>query len=72
MPTYSYHCDYCNYQFDTFQKMSDDALTECPQCKTNNLRRLLSGGIGLIFKGSGFYITDHRSPEYLAKANADH
>jgi putative FmdB family regulatory protein len=57
MPTYEYECKSCGYTFDTFQRMSDAPLTDCPQCG-QALRRLINGGSGIIFKGSGFYVTD--------------
>jgi len=41
--------------------MSDDALTKCPECKKDSLRRVISGGTGLIFKGSGYYLTDYKN-----------
>ncbi len=60
MPTYEYLCDNCGKQFDAFQSIKADPLKKCPQCGKNTLRRLISGGAGLIFKGSGFYITDYK------------
>ena len=60
MPTYDYLCISCTHQFEHFQSMSDDPLTECPICGSK-VRRLVSGGSGLIFKGSGFYITDYKN-----------
>ena len=57
MPTYDYICEKCNHSFEYFQSMSDSHLKECPECK-GKVRRLVSGGSGLIFKGSGFYLTD--------------
>ena len=60
MPTYDYQCDSCGHVFETFQSMSDDPLRQCPECSENALRRLISGGSGVIFKGSGFYVTDSR------------
>lgn len=65
MPTYQYQCKNCSYEFEKFQKMSDDPIKVCPECD-GEVRRLISGGAGLLFKGSGFYITDHRSPKYQA------
>tara|TARA_X000001036_G_C20425540_1_gene702947 strand:+ start:326 stop:559 length:234 start_codon:yes stop_codon:yes gene_type:complete len=44
-----------------FQSMSDKPLTKCPDCKKNSLRRIISGGTGLIFKGSGYYLTDYKN-----------
>ncbi len=58
MPTYEYECLSCGTHFDTFQKMSDSPLDKCVQCQ-GSVRRVVSGGSGLIFKGSGFYITDY-------------
>ncbi|MCL1815685.1 MAG: zinc ribbon domain-containing protein [Treponema sp.] len=57
MPTYEYECKSCEHNFETFQSMSDAPLNECPQCG-KELRRLINGGTGVIFKGSGFYVTD--------------
>jgi putative FmdB family regulatory protein len=71
MPTYAYQCDACEHQFDEFQKMSDAPLKKCPKCKKNKLRRLIGGGAALLFKGSGFYITDYRSESYKSAAKAD-
>jgi putative FmdB family regulatory protein len=59
MPTYEYECKSCGYYFDAFQNMSDDPLTSCPQCG-KEVRRLIKGGSGIIFKGSGFYVTDKK------------
>ncbi|NQT61357.1 MAG: hypothetical protein HQ556_00225 [Candidatus Marinimicrobia bacterium] len=58
MPTYEYECLSCGNHFDAFQKMSDSHLDKCVSCK-GSVRRIVSGGSGLIFKGSGFYITDY-------------
>lgn len=59
MPTYEYVCESCDHQFEQFQSMNDDPLEECPKCG-GAVRRLISGGAGLVFKGSGFYVTDSR------------
>ncbi|MDR2029526.1 MAG: zinc ribbon domain-containing protein [Treponema sp.] len=61
MPTYAYECKSCGHSFDVFQNMSDEPLTSCPQCG-KELRRLINGGSGVIFKGSGFYVTDRKGP----------
>ena len=61
MPTYDYICNECNEMYEYFQSMSDDPLTECSECKKDSLRRLISGGTGLIFKGSGYYLTDYKN-----------
>lgn len=60
MPTYEYACQKCAHTFEQFQSMRDDPLVRCPSCGKRSLKRLLGGGSGLIFKGSGFYITDYR------------
>jgi putative FmdB family regulatory protein len=57
MPTYEYECKSCGHTFEAFQAMSDEPLKECPQCG-KEIRRLIFGGTGVIFKGSGFYVTD--------------
>ncbi len=71
MPTYDYECDACDHRFDTFQTISADPLKKCPQCGKKKLRRLFGAGAGLIFKGSGFYLTDYRSESYKQAAAAD-
>src|SRR5262245_21099260 len=71
MPTYEYHCDGCNHEFDEFQAMKDDPLKKCPKCKKNKLRRLFGTGAALLFKGSGFYETDYRSESYKSAAKAE-
>jgi putative FmdB family regulatory protein len=58
MPTYDYKCDQCSHTFELFQAMSDEPVKVCPRCG-GSVRRLVSGGSGIIFKGSGFYITDY-------------
>ncbi|OQX30051.1 MAG: hypothetical protein B0D92_00520 [Spirochaeta sp. LUC14_002_19_P3] len=60
MPTYDYECRACGHSFEAFQSISEDALTDCPECRESQLRRLISGGTGIIFKGSGFYVNDTR------------
>ena len=57
MPTYEYECKKCSHRFEVFQSMSDEPIKECPECG-EQVRRLVSGGVGVIFKGSGFYVTD--------------
>jgi len=59
MPTYQYKCTSCLHEFEEFQSMSDDALLKCPECKKQKLVRVISGA-GLVFKGSGFYLTDYK------------
>ena len=65
MPTYDYKCTKCQYTFEHFQAMSEEPLVECPKC-LNTVRRLISGGTGLIFKGSGFYKTDYNNQDKTA------
>ncbi|MFQ5797427.1 MAG: FmdB family zinc ribbon protein [Bacteroidota bacterium] len=60
MPTYEYRCKECEYTFEEFQPMSAPALTSCPSCREETLVRKIGAGGGLIFKGSGFYITDYK------------
>lgn len=78
MPTYEYICSKCGHEFELFQSMSADALEVCPkdQCPKKRwgkgaVQRAIGGGAGLIFKGSGFYITDYRSEGYKAAASKD-
>src|SRR3954470_17333661 len=60
MPTYEYACPKCGHQFEQFQSMRDEPLKKCPKCKKTGLKRLVGTGAGLIFKGTGFYITDYK------------
>jgi putative FmdB family regulatory protein len=71
MPTYEYHCDACGFDFEKFQSMSAEPVRKCPHCGKNKVKRLIGTGAGLIFKGSGFYITDYRDKGYADKAKAD-
>ncbi|GHV95177.1 hypothetical protein AGMMS50293_14970 [Spirochaetia bacterium] len=57
MPTYEYECKSCGHTFEAFQAMRDEPLKVCPECG-KEIRRLIFGGTGVIFKGSGFYVTD--------------
>lgn len=59
MPTYVYRCDTCETQFELFQRMSDDPLDTCPSCE-GAVRRVIHP-VGVVFKGSGWYINDSRS-----------
>lgn len=65
MPTYQYRCTSCDRELEVFQKFTDDALTECPEC-SGALRKVFNA-VGVVFKGSGFYATDNRTK---GKANA--
>jgi putative FmdB family regulatory protein len=71
MPTYEYKCEACGHGFERFQSITAAPIRKCPACAQNRVRRLLGGGGGLIFKGSGFYITDYRSESYKSAAKAD-
>jgi putative FmdB family regulatory protein len=71
MPTYEYHCTKCDQNFEAFQSMRDESFRECPKerCRLEKwghgkVKRLLGTGAGIIFKGSGFYVTDYRSNSY--------
>jgi putative FmdB family regulatory protein len=61
MPIYTYRCTSCGVQFDQQQKFSDPPLTRCPECSKKTLQKVFQP-VGIVFKGSGFYATDHRSP----------
>lgn len=60
MPTYEYRCGACGHAFERFQSMNDDPVRECPECGQDAAERMISSGAGLIFKGSGFYVTDYK------------
>lgn len=78
MPTYEYVCEKCGHQFEKIQPISAKALTVCPKelCAQKRwgkgkVKRAISAGGGLLFKGSGFYITDYRSEKYKEAAKKD-
>jgi len=71
MPTYEYKCDACGASFERFQPITALPIRKCPQCRKSKVRRLISSGAGLIFKGSGFYATDYRSEAYRKSAQSD-
>jgi len=59
MPTYSYVCDACGHGFERFHSMTEAPVKKCPNCGKMKVKRLIGGGAGLIFKGSGFYVNDY-------------
>jgi putative FmdB family regulatory protein len=71
MPTYEYECDACQHRFEEFQSITADPIKKCPKCGKNKVRRLISAGAAVLFKGSGFYTTDYRSSSYKKAAAAD-
>ena len=71
MPTYTYRCETCGHQFDIFQHFTDDALTDCPECGKQTLHKVYSP-VGIVFKGSGFYSTDNRSPSGQTPLHHEH
>jgi putative FmdB family regulatory protein len=71
MPTYEYHCDACEHNFDEFQSMSEEPLKKCPQCGKKKLRRVFGAGAAVLFRGSGFYQTDYRSESYKSAAKKE-
>lgn len=78
MPTYEYVCTKCNHRFEVFQSMKDKPLTVCPEAvcpqkkwAKGKVKKLIGAGAGLIFKGSGFYITDYRSEGYKSAAKKE-
>ena len=70
MPIYTYRCTNCGVQFEQQQKFEDQPLTRCPECSKKTLRKIYRP-VGIVFKGSGFYATDHRSPSGQSRAIAE-
>ena len=70
MPTYQYKCNKCDYRFEEFQLITESPISRCPRCQ-GAVERLITGGAGFLFKGSGFYITDYRSESYKKGAAMD-
>ncbi len=69
MPTYDYKCRKCEHIFETFHGMSEEPAVECPSCG-GAMKRLIGGGLGIIFKGSGFYVTDNKTATKSSTAPA--
>ena len=70
MPIYAYRCESCGVQFERHQSFTDAPLKRCPECNKNSLRKVI-GPVGVVFKGSGFYSTDHRSTSGLSTPKMD-
>ncbi len=71
MPTYDYQCTSCGHKFELFQSITAKPQKRCPACGRRTAQRLIGAGAGIIFKGSGFYETDHRSESYKKAAKAE-
>ena len=71
MPTYTYRCENCGLQFDKVQKFTEQPLVRCPECGKKSLHKVYTP-VGIVFKGSGFYATDHRSPSGMSYASSGH
>jgi putative FmdB family regulatory protein len=69
MPVYTYRCENCGVRFERLQGFNDPVLTRCPECNKKALRKVYTP-VGIVFKGSGFYATDHRSPSGLAERSS--
>ena len=70
MPTYQYQCKKCGHELEDFQSISAPPLVRCPNCHTDNLVRVVGAGAGVIFKGSGFYLTDYKKSDKGSKAKS--
>src|SRR5262245_30304530 len=70
MPTYVYRCRKCKHRFELFHSIADESVKRCPRCRAK-AERVPAGGAGILFKGSGFYITDYRSKSYREKAKRE-
>lgn len=71
MPTYDYRCKKCGHTWDEFQSIKAPPSKKCPECKKLAAERQISAGAGILFRGSGFYLTDYRSDSYKKAAAAD-
>jgi putative FmdB family regulatory protein len=70
MPTYEYRCSKCRHRFELFHSITDDSPKRCPKCRSKSVR-VPVGGAGLLFRGSGFHVTDYRSKSYREKAKQE-
>lgn len=71
MPTYDYRCKKCGHTWETFQSIKAEPIKKCPECRKNQAERVIGPGAAILFKGSGFYLTDYRSESYKKAAAAD-
>lgn len=71
MPTYDYICDACGHEWELFQRITEDPVKQCPECKKKKAVRQFGTGAAVMFKGSGFYETDYRSESYKKSKAAD-
>jgi putative FmdB family regulatory protein len=71
MPTYDYECAACQHHWEEFQSIKAAPSRKCPECGKPKAKRLIGTGAGIIFRGSGFYITDYRSDSYKQAASGD-
>ncbi len=71
MPTYEYQCDTCGHRFELYQSIKSGPVRKCPACGRRKVRRLISRGGAILFKGGGFYTTDYRSESYKQGAKQD-
>jgi putative FmdB family regulatory protein len=74
MPTYEYRCQNCQHDFELYQSFSEESITICPECGEEKVRKVISGGAGVVFKGGGFYETDYnrgKGSDYQKKDSAD-
>jgi putative FmdB family regulatory protein len=71
MPTYQYQCRNCGHELEEFQSMTEPPLTRCPQCGLESLVRVMGSGAGIIFRGTGFYLTDYKKASPPARAKKD-
>ena len=69
MPTYEYECRSCKHRFEEFQSITEEPIKKCPKCG-KSVRRLFGGGMGIIFKGSGFYTTDYKRSSVVTGSSA--
>jgi putative FmdB family regulatory protein len=71
MPTYDYRCRKCSHTWEQFQSIKAEPIKKCPECGKNQAERVIGPGAAILFKGSGFYLTDYRSDSYKKAAAAD-